>query len=245
MANNITGNAVLHPQATLNQGSMLFDDFYAYTSGNLWTTAAGSSGTSAADDTGGVDQILFTTAATLNDYQGIITTKKNFLFANGVGYYSEAYVNYTSQSANNVSFASGFASVGTIFASSTADPSASYSGAIIYRLAGDTNWRCQSSNGSTKTTSTAVQSPCADGYHVLRIDVVSKDANNCKIIYQVDNTPLRDSNNIIIQHTVAYASLVKMGLFDAVVAGSANAQTAAVDYHTGGKNRQLLQGFNA
>lgn len=242
---SITSNAVLHPQLTLNQGSMVFDDFYAYTSGNLWTTAAGSSGTAAADDTGGVDQVLLTTAATLNDYEGVITTKKNFLFANGIAYYSEAYVNYTSQSSNNVSFASGFASAGTIFASSTADPSGSYSGALIYRLSGDTNWRVQSSNGSTKTTSTAANMSCADGYHVLRIDVVARDAANCKVLYSVDNHVLTDINNIIIQHTVAYSALVKMGLFDAVVAAGSNVQTAAVDYHGGGKYRQLLQGFQS
>lgn len=242
----ITKTAQLDPKLVINQSSTVFGDFYDYTSGGTFTTVAASSGTTAADDTGGTDQVKLTTAATLNDYQGVKSTKQNFLMNSGTAMYSETYLNFTSQSSNNATVGAGFTSDPTTFASSTADPSGSYSGAIIYRLSGDTSWRCQSSNGSTKTTSQSSNAPCADGYHVLRVDIVNWDsATNAQVIYTVDNQLLKDSNGQVIRHTVAFSGLVKMGIFAQTVAASANAQVCNVDYMGAGKFRNLLQGFQS
>ena len=68
---SVLKTANLHPQATIYNSSCLFDDFYTFTTGDTWTTVAGSSGTCVATLP---DKLVATTAATDNDLQGIRST---------------------------------------------------------------------------------------------------------------------------------------------------------------------------
>ncbi len=138
----------------------------------------------------------------------------------------------------------GLSSTKVIATTGTAgDPTASYSGAIIYRLSGDTGFRTQSSNGSAKTTHNALNYPSADGTWKLRIDIADWDALNCQVTYKVNNTQLKDSNGLIIADVLPYASLAKMGLLWLVESdANASAQTGQLDYIGGGRFRSLLNG---
>lgn len=238
---SVVATAQLHPQLGINQSSVVFDDFYNYTSGGLWTTLAASSGTTAASAT--TDQVILTTAASSSDYQGIWLTNPDFLFTSGVGMYAEAYVNLSSFVDPAIYF--GFCSDPTQLASSTADPSGSYSGAIIYSLAGGSNFKVQASNGSAKTTIQSVNCPLLNGTvnpqynHVLRVDVVNWNTTQALVTFSIDAILPKDVNGIQLQCQVPYASLAHMKVGAQIVSGG-SADVLNVDYLGAGKYRQLL-----
>lgn len=232
--------AALHPQANLNQSSMLFDDFYNYTTTGLWTTVASSSGSTVADDTLGADQLLVTTAASTNDAQGYKSTKSNFLPTSGIGMYAETYFTYANAATNNAAVYFALASSSTFNGNANAKPAASGSYISIYKLNGDTQWRticcCNGVNAGDTQAGNAI---CTDGSYTLRIDVVNFDSSYAQIVYKVNGVTLRDSNGLQIVHKLPYASLVKMMILGLCQSGAGGAQTMKVDYTTGGKFRNI------
>ena len=222
----------------------LFDDFFNYTTAGLFTTLAKAAGTTAADDTGGVDNILVTTAATASDYQGLTTTKANFLLTAGQSLWAAARASYTSYSpgANSAGVYFGFWSSTPAVTDSTTTPEVSYTGAIIYALSGDTAWRTQSSNGATKTNHLSTLAIVEGVMHQFRIDIINWDGSNAQVTYSVDGQTLMDTNypNKQIIDKVAFTSAVKMKLGMYWMAGKnagSNAQTGSIDYLTGSKAR--------
>ncbi len=241
---SVLKGASLDPKAEVIQSATFFDDFFSYLSGGLFTSVAGSSGTSAADDTLGVDAILYTTAATLNDAQGIKTTKANFLPTSGVGMYCESAMTYANQATNNAAVYFGFASSSTFNNTSVLHPAASGSYCAIYKLASDVTWRCITcGNGVIAADELSSNVACTDGSYKMRIDITNFDGLNAQVTYLVNDVVLRDSKNNIIYHKLPYASLVKMMVVDLVQAGSANAQTKQTHYITAGKFRNLSLSF--
>lgn len=220
---------------------LLSDEFNTYASAGVWTTTTTNSGTAAADDTGGVTNVLLTTGTTTGNFTYVNSTKQPYLmqaqhpmFAQGRLY------NFTNQATTNGFVIYGFASTTTLTITSQLDPTASYSGAVIYKRQGDVVWSCQSSNGATKTTNQSVNAFTNAASADLRIDVNDYDANNAEVTYMVNGAYLQDSNGRIIKHVVAYASLVKMNLIMGTLAGSNNAQTASFDLSSSGMLRNGL-----
>lgn len=230
------------PKGANWQSSTFFDDFYNYTTANLWTTVAGSSGTSAAYATGGVDKILFTTAATDNDVQGIITTKLGFnpyVTPNVQGMFCETLMDVVNQATTTANVAFGFSSTSTFLASNGAVPSASGSRAVIFKLDGEAVWRVQSSNGAVQVTNTTTMT-AVDGQYLLRIDVFAFDLLNFGVSYKVNGAILNDATTgQPIIHKLPITSLADMGVVALVKAGSANVQLQYHDYITAGKARLI------
>ncbi len=241
----------LDPKAAQSQDTTLFEDFLSYTTAvtSPFSTGPSGSGTTAWDGTAIGDQgtghnVLITTqASTQWDKQGVATTNALFLpVATGPAMGCEAHISFTSQSANNAMIFFGFVSTTAIHPASNVDPSASYSGAIIYRLSGDTQWRVQVSNGSTKTTKTCANAGglCADGEYTLRVEIMPFDALNCAATFFVNGNILTDSFNNPLQLKFLYASLAAMKIMASCEAATANAQTLLVDYITANASRGQL-----
>lgn len=226
-----------HPQGVVNQSSTFFDDFYSYASGGDWTsvdsntggTIAWSSKSKVTITTGGVDNYTMT----------LRSTNKNYTVVQGQGLWTEAYLSFTNQASNNANILFGFASVTALGVTDGIDPSVSYSGMLLYKLDGGTQWKFQTSNGSTKTTSQSNAS-AADGSYLLRIDLVPFDDNYLQAIPMVNGQMLLDSNGVQILHKVAYSALADMYLIVQAAAGSGNAQTCIVDYVESSFSRPLV-----
>ena len=237
-------SAVADPKFSVLSAATLFDDFFNYSTGGLFTSLATGAGSSAADDTAGVDDLLCTTANSADDIQGVVTTKANFLPVADQGIWGVGVVKVSSVATRSAAIYFGFFSATPQAGQADAVPAASYSGAIIYALEGDTNWRTQSSNAGTKNNHTSTLPVVEGRYNELRIDIVNWDGLNAQVTYNVNGQTLMDSNypNQPIVDKVAYASLVKMklGAFVQRSHGTSGAQAASIDCLTASKARLSL-----
>lgn len=233
------------PKGANWQSSTIFDEFdRPYTSGALWTTVAGSSGSTVVQSTGGVDNILFTSAATNNDVQGIIQTLKTFnpttlnaSFAQGVG--CETLVNISNQAGNTAGIYFGFANNGTFPGTGGAVPSASGSRALIFKAPGDSVFSIQTANGSTIFTQ-KTNFPAPNGQYLLRVNIVNRDPSNYQVTFTINTTAqLRDGAGQVIVATLPISGLADMGVVALTQAGSGNVQTQTHDYITATKARNL------
>ena len=247
----------LDPKGQQSQDVTFFDDFLSYTDGGLFTVAdSGSAGSSAWDGTAfgangqGHNLKLTTKTTTQWDYYSVATTNALFLpVATGAAMGCETVLNFTSQASNNAMIYFGFMSTVAVPAGSNVVPTASYSGAIIYRLSGDTQWRVQSSNGTTKTNYTTVgpDYTCADGTYNLRVDfmpftgssVAATNGTQCFATFSINGVQVKDINNFLIQQPVAYSSLAAMKVAAIAQASTANAQILYVDYIQANVSRGL------
>lgn len=224
----------------------LSDDFFNYSSAQAFTTAAASTGTVAAYATGGVSKVLLSSAATDNDGIFVRSTNKNFLPVAGYPLYFAARFDYTNQATTTANVVGGFMSTTVLTMTDGIAPSASYSGAVIYKVDGGTTWSCQSSNGATKTTSNS-NSVATNGTYTFEIDINdfsdAPGATYAEVVFKVNGIVLRDSQtNLPIKHRLAYSSLADMYVAMGAFAGSANVQTLYVDYISAGK---LRSGINS
>lgn len=234
MSQTFKSNVDRNPFLNLDRTEFIFDEFNNYTTAGLWTTVAGSSGTTAMA-TDGSSTIVCTTAATAHDIQGFRTTNKLFLPAVGIPHMCKARVIYASQATNNAGVAFGFMSTTTLSLTTT-DPSASFSGAILYKLEGGTTWNLMTSNGSTKKIGQGT-APATDGTYDLEIQINDHDGTQCEVVGVVNGLQLTDSNNLPIKLMLPYASLAIQYLAGFVDAGSANVQTASFNYAGSAKLR--------
>jgi len=104
------------------------------------------------------------------------------------------------------------------------------SGALIFKVDGETVWRCACEiNGTIKETQ-SVQTAGGASYQNLRIEVRAVDGTNVEICYFLDGKALTDSNNLPIKHTIAYASATEMRVVAGYLkAGGANIETLNID----------------
>lgn len=248
----------LDPKGAQSQDVTFFDDFLSYATAGLFTTTAANSGTVAWDGTalgsnGQGDNVLLTTGTTQWNFAAIATTNALFLPVNSAAAMGcECVINWTSQASNNAAIFFGFMSTTSVPASASTPPTASYSGAIIYRLNGDTQWRLQTSNGSTKNDYITQKSDflCADGTYNLRVDFMPYSGSSqsvgtgtqCFAQFSINGVQVVDSNNILKQLPVDYASLAAMkvaAIAQVTVTGTVS-QAARVDYIQANKSRGLL-----
>ncbi len=234
---SVLKTADLHPQGEINQSSVFFDDFYNYvTTQGGWATAPAGSGSVAL--TTGNDSVTLTTAATLNDFEGIRTTGANWTFTSGQGMYAEAYITSASHATNGVQEAFGFASSSTLGLTVANSTPTVACGALIFKASGKTVWSVYTSCNSVATvkdsTATAV-----DANYLLRIDVFNFDGLNAGVSFSVNGAVLRDSTGLAIIQKVPYASVAAMYGVAQVGAVGSNAEALVVDYAMFGKNRLI------
>ncbi len=236
---SVLRTANLHPQATIYTTSALFDDFYNYTTANLWTTAPAGSGSVVAT---APDNAVITTAGTDNDAEGIRSTLAAFSYTSGIAMLCETDIQWINQSGSNANIFFGFSSATALTSTNGSVPTASMTNALIMKLDGEAFWRVQTSNATTKTNnlSTTPAGGSATQSYLLHIDVFNFDALNAGVSFSVNGVPLLDSvTGLQIVHKVAYQSAAAMYLVCIAQAGSANAQILNVDYMTASKFRGL------
>lgn len=212
----------------------VFDDFFWYLSPHLWTSLAADGGSSVAiddDGTGGV--LTLTTGATNNNECAVVTTNELFDIIADQPISAEGRIQYTEANTDDANVAFGFMDAfgADALLDDGAGPAASFDGAIIYKVDGETVWRCQSSNGTSKTTTVTTATAGGSSYQRLGIDIQDLDGTSAEITFFLDGQPLLDSTfRRPIKHTLAIASTTQMDFGFYVKAGSANSETPNVDY---------------
>lgn len=192
----------------------VFDDFTWYITAHNFTTTATDSGTvSVGDGVKGVVALVPSDGTVANNDEAYIKTSTElFKFANGKKLYGAAEIQFTEGNTDDVNIFAGFADA--IGANTLVDDGAglktSFSGACIYKVDGGTVWKCVSSNGATQTISTSGTTAGGASYQLLEIIAEDHDSTQCKVLFKVDGKYLRDTNNVIIKHYVAYTSATEM-----------------------------------
>lgn len=143
--------------------------------------------------------------------------------------------------AANVCFGFVDAPAVTILGNDGAGPPADFTGALLYKLDGETVWRTITSVGTTQQKDLSVNAAGGSDYHTYsvylqpvesgRVDEngLPASGSNCEVVFNIDGNPLRNSSGNIIKHTLAYTPAV-MSSFFGVKNGSANQELLNVDY---------------
>ncbi|MGQ0637315.1 MAG: hypothetical protein ACT4QC_22130 [Planctomycetaceae bacterium] len=211
-----------------------FDDFDWYLSPHRWTSLAADAGASVAagaSSQGGA--VVLTTGATDNNEAAVGTTNSPFKMADDKPLFFEARLQYAEANTDDANVFAGFAdglNSANMLVDNGAGPKTSFSGAGIYKVDGETAWRCISSKGGTQTITQSTKTAGGSLAQVLRVELQPIDGASAEATFYVDDEPLRDAAGNVIKHTIALASAAAMQAGVYAKAGSGNSEVVNVDY---------------
>lgn len=214
----------------MRQQFEIADHFDWYVTAHLWTSLAGDSGSSVASADGHGGIVRLTTGATDNNEAAVISTVEPFLWGDGKPGEYEAGINFTDIAANDCGVAFGVSdSLGAnTLVDNTAAPSITTTGALIYKLAGGTVWRCYSKNGAAVNDTASTTT--AGGVQRLNICAHAVDGTNMVLLYFVNGNQLVDANGLAIRHLVPFASAGEMNLGVYAKTGTTTSVVVDVDF---------------
>jgi hypothetical protein len=227
----------LMPDLRLRREFGRFDDFLNYASGQFWTSLTTDAGVTApavqASGAGGILSIA--TGATANNQVAWATTAKPFLFAAEKPLVFEVRLQYAEANTSDAGVAVGFGSaIGaeTFLLDTTLLPAASFSGAIIYKSKGQTQWSFRTSVGATNTDTQSQHTAGGSAYHVLRIEVRLGSTGVLEAVPFFDGQPMLDTSAVPrpIKHRIDYTSAAAMQAGAFLKAGGSNSETLLADY---------------
>lgn len=227
---------VLPLPASMKEKSLygFFEDFFWYVITHMWTSLIADATTTMNIDAGYPGgRVLLYTDTTDNNEVAIGTAQKNFKDLAGKPLVCEALIQFAEPATNTANVVFGFCSVITT-ANTLVDNGGgmvtTYDGHVIYKVDGETVWRCGSSRGTTQYSTTSTTTAGGSSPQKLRIETQMEDSTTCTTRYYVDDVQLRDSNGVPIVHTQLLASAAAMQVGLAAKTGSANALSVYADY---------------
>ena len=223
----------LYPAGGLYHG--VDDDLY-YKDTTRWTTTATDSGAATAADAACGVVALVPSDGTVadNDEIYLLLSKETFLFADDKPIIAECRLKWTEANTDDANVAFGL--MDAVGADSILDngggPKASYSGAVFFKIDGETVWQVENSLGSTQKTtkldaagSITKDAITASGgsYQTLRIEWRPKTSTKADVLFFVDDV-------LVAKHVdQVYTSATEMTLFVGAKNGSANNESISVD----------------
>lgn len=214
-----------------------FDDFEWYISPHRWTSlVADTTPTVTIDSTAGTAQggrLKLYTDTTDNNEVAATTTNKIFKDLDDKPLVFECKIQYAEAATSAANIAVGFGSVmGTanFLLDNGGGPATTYDGHVIYKIDGETVWRCGSSRGTTQLSTISSTTAGGTSAQVLRIEVQMEDASTCTTRYYVDGVQLKDTNGTPIVHTLTLTSAALMQAGFYAKTGSSNAENIYFDY---------------
>lgn len=226
----------------LRRQVILFDDFLWYISPHLWTMvpAGGGAGTASVGDA--ANGILTMTGGNGNtdDLDNYLkSTNELIKFADDKPVAAEARCKFTEASTNAANIV--LVGMADAVASNTLTAAggglkASFSGACIYKVDGETTWRVISSVGATRTVTLTNKTSSSSGYQTGRIEVLPLTSAVAQIRFFIDNgdgtgiEQAKDATGLPIVHTLDMTSATEMNLFVGVRNGAAANESILCDY---------------
>ncbi len=243
----------LHDVLELRRTMLLFDDFQEYASGVSngcgWTTVTAGGGTAAVNDGNGGILTLAPTDSTLNREVYVKGSHQLFTFAANQPMMCEAFLQYSEANTNKANIAFGFmSSVGAAsMQDNTGEPKTNFSGAVIYKVPGGTQWKTCSSIGTTQTVSQSDTTAGGSAYVRLRIEVMPVSSTLAEVTYYVNGIQLKTSGGrpgtSLIKDQMTYTGALSMAVFMCCKNGSTTAESLLVDYVGCEYLRALFTGF--
>ena len=184
------------------------NDFINFTTAtDGWTSLVVDVGSTATvgDAINGV--LALGTDATANDEVDVRTTAELFRFGTNRGIYGRVKLQYSEANTDDAQVFIGFMSA--LAADSITDAGAiRASGSIagIYKVLNGTVWRCHTANNGTVTDTISTKTAGGATAQTLEIELNDWDGVSMQATFKVDGEYLKDSNNLVIRHTVLIAS---------------------------------------
>jgi hypothetical protein len=220
----------------------VFDEFTNDQSDIAWVDTVTDTGTVLiGDEVNGVATLTPSDGTvTDNDEVYLATPNEVFIFAADKAIYGIARVRFVETASGVFNAFVGFANA--IGANTLVDDGggmrASGCIAAIYKVDGETVWRCVSRNGSTVTVTQSTTTAGGSAYQILEIEVVPFTSTQLKVIFSVDGTVLKDSQGREIVHTIPVAAATEMQFgLGAKLGAITNNDVLKVDYAGAWQNR--------
>lgn len=215
---------------------VVFDDFIQDQADTVFKDTVTDTGTVLMGDAAGGIAALTPSDGTVADNDEVYLASPNEVFklASEKPIYGKCRLQFTETTAGVYNAAFGFQNA--VGANSIIDDGAGLkvSGdcVAIYKVDGGTVWKAVSvSNGGTATVSTSTTTAGGASYQVLEIFIEHYTTLLAEVTFKVDGVYLKDSNGIVIRHTVAYASSTEMSVWAGAKLGAAtNNDVLNLDY---------------
>lgn len=223
--------------------NLVMDDFPAKDT-NVWTTTATDSGTAAVGDAAnGIVQLLPSDGTVADNDEIYLQTKELFKIAAGKPLMCGIYLQFTEAATNAANVMFGFMDAPTANAivDNGAGPKTSFSGAVIYKVDGGSQWQCMYSDGATQTASgllTALttlnrqaQNAGGSSWVKLEIEIIPTSSTLCDVAFLINDVTVYK----MMDRT--YANATEVALMVGAKNGSANQETINVDWIYGIQKR--------
>jgi len=223
-ADNDTSRYTLFCDDFLQQASATASAYTTYTDMN-----DGATGTNAFQDkAGGIINIV--TAATLDDYHGLRTTAKPWLFAAAKELWFEASFTVNEAATNASSWFVGLSDTFTTGGLQTgaSGPLASFSGAGWFKVQATMAAKFITSNSTTQSISSSIATVVTN--QKIKVGFYFDGAATTSNLYPFID--IGDGNGYVAgtSQTITLASLNQMALFATIKAGGSNAETMQLDW---------------
>lgn len=209
------------------------DDFFAYNTGDLWTSLVADAGTSvaASDAAGGV--LVLTTGGTDNNEAMVKSTQKVFRFVANKPLYFRARVQYAEANTDDANIFVGLSSAAAanLMVDNGAGPATNHSAVGFCKADGATRWSVHRSIGTSQETIDLTAANSLDkvaktaggsSYQELVIEVRPTSSTEMEVAYWIDNV-------LVYKQTVTYTGAVVMNAVAYAKAGGSNSEVLSVD----------------
>lgn len=221
----------------------IFDDFIPDNVTGLWTDTLTGVGTAAVGDEDSGVVTLTPSDGTVADNDEVYRASANAVFrllANRE-LYAKARLQWVETAAGIYNVGFGFVSgVGTnVLVDNGGGMRTTGAVIAIYKVDGESVWRCVSRNGSTFTVSQSNKAAVGATWYVPEIIIKDWDGVSQEVSFKVDGEYLRDTNtNVPISHRVPLAAAAQMQLWMGAKLGAVtNNDTTKVDFVLGVQTR--------
>jgi hypothetical protein len=209
------------------------DDFFWYVTAHQWTSLAAdvTPTLTVGDAVNGV--LALFTDTTDNNEVAVRSTAELFKFGTNRSIYARGKLQYAENDTNKANVLFGFYSAlaADTLANNGAGPRASGSALAVYKVDGETVWRCLSMCNGVQVITASTATAGGAAYQTLEIVCNDFDGVTMRATFKLDGEYLKDSNGAVIRHTVPIASATDMnfGVY-AKTGGGAGGETVLVDY---------------
>jgi hypothetical protein len=213
-----------------------YDDFHWFISPHAWTSLSADAGVTApaivSGGTGG--RLTMASGTTDNNEVGAMGTNGVFKILVDKPIVVEARVQFAEAATSAANVFVGLSSVAAANQlkddGAGPDAAASQTTIGIYKVDGETVWRCVSQKATTQTVTQSTTTAGGSADQTLRIECQPVDSTTAEITFYVDGAALRDSNNLVIKHVVTFASAAAMKKVIYLKGGSTTSETLVADY---------------
>jgi hypothetical protein len=222
-----------------SSGFLVSDHFYSLqnqATNGLWLVTKGTGGAIALSTTGLVScgWIKIPTAASASDFVTFSTQNPVFTLQPNIPLAFEVSLNITEAATNAASWFAGFTSTVTGGFLSSGLPPSSYSGAVVYKTTGALAINAQTSNATTKVTTTTPLASEVSGTTLMIGGVLNPNNNTTAIFTPYVSTVSANTRQLVAvgaPMNLTMASLANMFFAFGVAAGSGGSvETLNVDY---------------